>query len=376
MLKTLVEKRSALIAEYEKIKNKVEDEKRSAYSNEEREQINKIKLDIEDLDAKIGDEKFIDEKRNAKLDTVVGAKGSELIKDKSLISEFRSYLESNRFGEKFTIPFYDFEKRATVTTTSNSQLKFTDQFEGLSVNDSDLVLSKLGVKTYYFDSGAVDFPSMSEIVGTFQGTVDTTVSDQSLTTNKKTLTPTFVTASIEVSKEFIKQSKQANIQNLMAELQFAVQKALEKRTIDSFSTVTAIVSGATGVTTTFHNAAVQMEAALNGVPSGYIFASAGYAKGKVSKKDAGSGEFAISNGMLNGYPVMRSTLQTNVNHAYLINASAVAMGIWGDGITIELISDATLGRKGNILILASCMADGSYLDANKIALIKNVNKLT
>jgi hypothetical protein len=373
-LKNLIEKRNQLIADFDKIKETLETEKRTAYTNEEREQVNKIKLDIQDLDTKIGDEKFIEEKRNQKLD-LISVSAPELVKDKrNLVSEFRSFLNGEKYGEKFTLP-YETEQRSTVTTSSNSHFKFTDQIPGLSINDSDLVLGSLGVKTYYFDSGAVDFPNISEITGTF-GTEDSTVSDQALTSGKKTLTPTFVTASIEVSKVFLKTSKEKNIQDLMGELQLAVAKALEKRTIDTFSTLTAIASGATGVTTTFHNAAVQMEASLNGTPSGYIFGSSGIARGKVSKKDSGSGEFAISNMTLNGYPVKRSTLMTNTTHGYLISASAVAQAYWGSGVEIEMITDATLARKGNVLLIASALADGSYLDANKIALIKNVNKLT
>jgi hypothetical protein len=73
---------------------------------------------------------------------------------------------------------------------------------------------------------------------------------------------------------------------------------------------------------------------------------------------------------------LRSTLQTNANHGYLVSKDAVAMAYWGDGIQIEIITDATLGRKGNVLLIASALADGSYTDANGIALIKNVDKLS
>lgn len=374
-MKHLVEKRNQLIAEFDKIKNALEAEKRTAYSNEEREAVNKIKIDLEELDKKIADEKFIEEKRNQKLD-LISLNQPELVKDrKGLVSEFRSFLLNERYGEKFILPYDRIEERATITTSSNSHFKFTDQNPGLSVNDSDLVLGRAGVKTYYFDKGAVDFPKISEIVGTF-GSEDSSVSDQTLTSGKVTLTPTFVSASLEVSKVFLATSKEKNIQDLMFELQLAVAKALEKRTIDTFSTLTAIASGATGVTTGFYNAAVQMEKAINGSPSAYIFSANGIAKGKVAKSDSGSGLFAIQNGMCNGYPVFRSTLQSNANHGYLISANAVAQAYWGDGVQIEMITDATLGRKGNVLLIASAMADGSYLDSNKIAVIKNVDKLS
>jgi hypothetical protein len=375
MLKNLIDKRTSLLAEYDALKGKLEIEKRSAYTNEEREAINKIKIDIEEIDNSIALEKDIEAKRNVKLDNISISSPNILAKDKSLVTEFRSFLNGEKYGEKFTIPYDVYEQRATITTSTNTQFKFTDQYPNISVNDSDLILPKLGVKTYYFDSGAVQFPSISQITGTF-GTEDSTVSDQTLTSAAKTLTPTFVSASLEVSKVFLKSSKEANIAGLMGELKLAVDKALEKRTIDSMSVLSPIASGATGVTTSFFNVAIQMEAAIVGSPSGYIFSTSGVARAKNSKKDAGSGEMTFSNGYINGYPAVRSSLQTNANHGYLISSSAVAQAYWGEGVTIEMITDATLARKGNVLLIASALADGSYLDANKIAVIKNVNKLS
>lgn len=366
MIKNLIEKRAKALADLKDLNAK------ETIDAEQRAKIDTLKKEVADFNTRIADLQFQDEqeRQEAKQAFLKNEK-----KDANLVTEFRSFLSGERGGEKFLLPFEDFNKRATITTTSNSHFKFTDQHAGLSINDSDLVLPSLGVKTWYFESGAIDFPSISQIVGTF-GSEDNSVSDQTLTSNKKTLTPTFVSASIEVSKVFLNSSKPENIQNLMDELKYAVDKALEKRTIDTFSTLTAIASGATGVSTTFHNASIQMEAALVGAPSGYIFSSSGTARAKNSKKDSGSGEFVWKDGIVNGYPAKRSTLQTNANHGYLITAGAVAQAYWGEGVTIEMITDATLARKGNVLLIASAMADGSYLDANKIAVVKNVNLLS
>ena len=371
-MKNYIEQRTKLIESFDKIKSALEAEKRTAYTNEEREAVNKIKIDIEELDNLISDEKAIQEKRNQKLDTIANVQKAD---KNEIVAEFRSFLSGEKYGEKFTIPFEAVEQRATVTTSTNTHFSFVDQNNGLSVVSSELVLPKLGVKTYYFDAGAVDFPSIGQIVGSF-GSEDGSVSDQALSSAKKTLTPTFVSASIEVSKVFLKSSKEGNIQDLMAQLKAAVDKALEKRTIDTFSTLSPIASGATGVSTTFHNASIQMEAGLIGAPSGYIFSASGIARAKNSKKDSGSGEFVYQNGFVNGYPAMRSTLQTNANHGYLIDAGSVGMAYWGEGVQIEMITDATLARKGNVLLIASALADGSYLDANRIAVIKNVNNLS
>jgi hypothetical protein len=379
-LKNLIEKRSALIAEFDKIKQNLESEKRTAYSNEEREAVNKIKIEISDIDSRIADEREIEEKRNSKLDFLSKERPSLVTKDTDIYSEFRSFANGGNSqyvqDGKFQMPF-EVLKRSTITTSSNSNYNYVDQKVGVSVNDSDLVLAKLGVTPFYFESGSVDHVSMSEISATF-GTEDSTVSDATLTTASKRLNPAFVSASIEVSKKWLAQSKPENIQALVAELNLSINRAVEKRTIDTFSTLTAIASGATGVSTTFVNAAVLMEAAINGAPTGYIFYKDYFAKGKVSKQDAGSGLFAIMNGQMNGMPVIRATssLMTNTTHAYLIDKNAVAMAYWGTGISVEIIQDATLARKGNVLLIASALADGSYIDANKVAIIKNANRLS
>lgn len=373
MLKNLIEKRAALIAQYDEIKGKLETEKRSAYSNDEMTSINNIKSEIEEIERSIEVEKEMQAKRNVKLDAIASV-NIQRGENKNLVNEFRSFLSTPNSGEQFTVPF-EYTSRAAVTTSANPNFKYTDQNAGISINDSDLVLPKLGVKTFYFDSGAVDFPSLSQIVGTF-GTEDNSVSDQAFSDAKKTLTPTFVSASIEVSEVFLKSSKDQNIAELMAELKYAVDKALERRTLDTFGTLSPIASGATGVSTTFHNASVQMEAEFMGAPSGYIFSASGIARAKNSKIDSGSGILVYQNGMINGYPAMRSTLQSNANHGYLIASNAVAQAYWGEGVQVKVITDSTLARKGSVLLIASALADGSYLDANKIAVIKNVHKLS
>src|SRR5687767_7997362 len=101
MLKNLIEKRTALLAEYDAMKGKLEIEKRSAYTNEEREAINKIKIDIEEIDNSIALEKDIEAKRNAKLDILsVTAPNTvtSTTSDKNLVTEFRSFLNGGRSG--------------------------------------------------------------------------------------------------------------------------------------------------------------------------------------------------------------------------------------------------------------------------------------
>lgn len=356
MNKELIEKRKALIAEFDAIKVKAETEKRSAYTNEERTRVNEIKIELSDIDARIADEKEINEKRNVKLDLLTQA--TPTVESVQAKDEFRSFIQSGKAG-KFTMPMSEFEKRATVTTTSNPSFKFTDMKDGLSVAEHELVLQKLGGQVAYFDAGNVDYPSITNIIGTF-GTEDSTIADQSLVSVKKTLVPTFVSASIEVSKSFLLQSKSKNIDDLKNALVYGIQKAVERRVLNS-------LSGATSATgSTAFNKAIHAESLILGTGTGYIASKDAVKSMKQEKVDAGSAVMTMTNGQVNGYPALRSTLAT-ANNVYYGDFSATVQAYWGDSITLETITDGSMARKGNVLIIASAMADGSVIDFNKVA---------
>lgn len=378
----LVEKRQSLINEYDALKAKLVAETRSAFNNDEMTRVNAIKLEISEIDNQLKAEKEIEAQRSAKIEDIAVRGGAQPVADKAkdLVNEFRSFLASPEKGEKFTIPFGEISKRATVTTSTNTQLGYTDSHSPLSIAQPQLVLDAIGVKTFYFESGSQDMPSMSSIVGSF-GTEDSTVNDQTLTTAKITLVPTFVSASLEVSKKFIATSKPENIASIIAELSLAINKAVEKRTIDSMNSLTAAVN--TGATITAHSGTTVMEGALVGQPSAYIFSRTGIQALKNRRIDSGSGRLvyepsnsASSAGGINGYPAFRSSLQSQAAYGYLVDASALAKAFWGQGIEVSVIEDSGLARKGNVLLIASAMADGSYLDANKVAVAKNVTSWT
>lgn len=154
---------------------------------------------------------------------------------------------------------------------------------------------------------------------------------------------------------------------------FAVQKAVEKKAIDSMATLTNVTSGATGSTgLSLHGITLNMEAAINGAGTGYIFSKNGVERAKKAKIDAGSGQLVWKDGIVNGYKAVRSSLMTNAGHAYYGDFRSVVMAYFGEGITLEIISDSTLARKGSVLIIASGLADAGYTDANKIAVAKNI----
>lgn len=362
-MKELIEKRNALIAEFDKIKGALENEKRSAYTNEEREAVNKIKIELDAIDEQIQNAQAIESKRNFKLDMLATNKQDNNKTEKGN-DEFRSFMMK---GEgKFTLE-QDILKRATVTTSTDSEFVHTNQFKGLSIAENELILDQIGAKTYFFgsDGGKMQFPSIGGLIGVF-GTEDNGNSDVSLTSGDKTLEPEFVSASLEVSKKFIASSQAENIADLKNALAFAIHKAVEKRALDSMSGLTAAYTG-----TSLHTAVVELEKAMVGTPSGYILSAAGVAKAKTTKKDNGSGKFVWEDGgYVNGYPAKRSTLMGN-NHIYCVEGSNIVKAFWGD-VTIEVVQDATLARKGNVLLIASVLADASYINAAKVAVYKNV----
>lgn len=376
-LTELIEKRESLLKRYNEMKEKRESEKRSTYTQEEFTEINNLNIELDEIEKTIESEKELEAKRNKKLDDIASISIFSK-KDDEVVSSFRSFLanENTNNNEKFKLSFESI-KRATVTTAANSNWSYQDQVPNLQIADSELILNKIGVPVYYFDSGEQAIPSLNELIGVF-GTEDASNADQTFSDAKKVLKPSFVSASIEVSKVFLKSAKSETINQLMSELKLAIDKAVEKRTIDSLSSLSAVSGYGTGNTTgvTFHNAVVEMESALIGKPSAYIFSAKGIGKSKTAKLDSGSGMFVNQNNTINGYPALRSTLMTNQWHGYLVDAKAMAMAYWGDGIEVAQITDATLARKGNVLLIATALADGSYLSSAKHAVIKNVNYLS
>lgn len=364
MLKNLIEKRSALIAEYDALKNKVfEVEKRSVFSNDELVKVNELKQQIEELDLSIKAEKEMEEKRSTKIEVVAQSAPNIITNRNQIENEFRSLIVNGQ--GKMNVGFEQLESRATVTTSTNSHFKHSQMADNVSIDNGELVLESLGAKKYFFDSGNVDFPAISNIIGTFAGSEGGTVADASLSSAKKTLVPSFVSASIEVTKSFIAQSKPQNILDIMAELRYGIEKAVEKRALDSMSGLTAVASGST-----LYGSVLNLEAAMNGAGTGYIFSKSGVAKAKQSKVGTDQG-MVWANGMVNGYVAKRSTL-ISADHAYFGDFRSVGLAFWGD-ITLEVITDATLARDGKVLVIASALADGSFLDANKVKVIKNVS---
>jgi hypothetical protein len=360
-LKQLIERRSALFAEYDKIKAALDAEKRTAYSNEEREAVKKIKLEIADLDARIADEKAIEEKRNQKLDFVASSAPAIISNRNTVFTEFRNLAIAGNGKMSLDNVF----QRSDITTSSNDDFKYTHSATGLSIDNGELVLDALGAKTYFFESGNVSFPSITSIEGAFATTEGGAVADRTLTDASKVLTPRFVSASLTITKSFIAQSKPENIQDLINELKYGIEKAVEARALNSMTGLTAVSSGST-----LYASVLNMEAAVKGAGTGYIFSASGTAKAKQSK--VGTDQTMVwKDGMVNGYAAKRSVL-ISANHCYYGDFRSVAKAYWG-GMSVEFITDATLAASGRVLVIASALADSSYTDSAKVSVLKNVN---
>jgi hypothetical protein len=367
MLKQLIEKRSALFADLDKIRNQRENEKRE-YTEKEHTDVNDLLLKIDDNEKQIQLESKIAEKRNMKLDGIAAQDANvNISNNKDYVQEFRNLALQGQ--GKMTVPYNSIQKRTTITTTSNAAFKYTDQVAGLSIDNGELVLDSLGAsKTYYFESGSQAFPSITSIEAAFASAEGTSVADRTLTSASKTLNPTFVSASIEVTKTFLASSKPENIADLMAELRYAIEKQVEARAFNSMTGLTAASTGGT-----LHAGVLAAEAAVKGSLAGYVFNAAGTSKAKQSK--VGTDQTMVwSNGMVNGYPAKRSVLSP-ANYGYALAPGSIGKAYWAD-FGIEIVTDSTLAREGKVMIIASALADSGCLDNNKVAIIKNVSSHT
>lgn len=352
-VKELKNKRSELLNEMKSIRDLSVKEKR-AFTDEEREKLQEIKSKLEQLASDIDSLEVVEAEEAEEAQRAF--KGKPVKRDND---NFTNFIKEMRNG-KFTISTDELQSRATVTTATNPQFKFTDVNDQVSLNGGELVLESLGAVKAYFDSGNVLYPSLSNIVGSF-GTEDNTVADQALVSASQTLVPSFVSASIEVSKSFVMQSKPSNMADLKNALIYAIEQAIEKRALTH-------LTGATNVTgTTNYGKAVDSEAAIIAAGTGYVAGRQAVAKMKKEIYDAGSGAKTWANNEVNGYPAKRSILTPNDNQVYYGDFKSVVKALFGEGITIEMVTDGTMARKGNVLLIASAMADAKCTDFNKVA---------
>jgi len=355
MLKQLKEQRSSLLSEMKSIRDLMTKEKRAQFSEDEKKKLQSIKDQLDDLKSQIESLEAIEAEEA--LEAERSFKGKPVEKRDN--ENFTKFIKEMRAG-KFTIPMDELQSRATVTTSTNSAFKFTDHNEGLSVNYGALVLEELGATKAYFDSGNVAYPSLSNIVASF-GSEDNSVSDQALTSAQAVLSPSFVSASIEVSKAFIAQSKMQNIEDLKSALIYAVEQAIEKRAL------THLTGATTATGSTNYAKAVNAEAMVNGVGTGYIAGREGVQNLKNEIVDAGSGIRTWKDNEVNGYKAVRSILTATPTDVFYGDFKSVVKAMFGEGITLEMVTDGTMARKGNVLLIASAMADAKCTDFNKVS---------
>lgn len=361
MSKELRTKKEGFVKELNSLTEKLKSEGRAQFSADEKAAFDKLKSDLQGINDLLS--AFEIQEAEATAEAERALKTAPATKRSN--DQFGNFLKELRNG-KIEMPIEEFEKRATVTTSSNAQWKFTDMADLVPVNEPELVLESLGSKIAYFKEGNVSYPAMSHIMGTF-GTEDNSVSDPTLTTSQTTLVPTFVSASIEVSKVFIASSKKKNIDDLKNALVYGLKKANEKRGLAH----AVASSGTTGTPTgtTSYERVLTAESFLIGEANGLIAGKNAVKRLKKEKVDAGSAQFTMMNNEVNGVPAKRSILlDNNANNGILYgDFSTIVQAYFGDGITIEVITDGTMARKGNVLIIASALADAKCVDYSKMS---------
>ena len=85
----------------------------------------------------------------------------------------------------------------------------------------------------------------------------------------------------------------------------------------------------------------------------------------------------MQDGMINGYAAKRSALQSNANDVYFGDfVNGLSMAMFGEGISVEMVTDSTLARKGNVLLIVSALADAKVVDSSRLNVFKSVHTLS
>jgi hypothetical protein len=365
MLKNLIEKRSATLAELEGLVAKVANEKRE-YTTEERTNRNELKLTLESLNEQIKDLEEIEKETQRKLSTDSTVKTFNITKeenkDENIIkrtnSEFINYLKGNDIADEFRgknggFKFSNeyFEQRATVVSSDaklDSKLTLP-----VSIIEKGLVLGSLGAPAVQFVSGGgFKAPYLSSAPATYN-TEDNANADQTWSASADDVVPVHSSASYELSGQYLKQISQQSVDMIMASLQNRILQGLEKRAINKIvADAGTIYTGTTA--TTYYAAVLATEAAVENT-SGYLFSKASGQRAKQAKIDAASGFMVYQNGMVNGAPAATSSILTG-NTFVSGDFSHVSMFIW-DGIEVNLMQDVTAKRKGNYILIADAFSD-------------------
>lgn len=390
MIEKLIAEKKNKLAEYEKIKKTLETEKRTAFTTEEREKVNELKISLSELNEQIKLEEEMETEKRSFVDSKV-----EALKDINIITsdkkevgiiketetEFRNYMLGGKVKDakhikdgkfQFSVD-YQTEKRATVTTSTNAAFTKTETLDKISIQTADLVLQRAGAQRLIFEynHGSVKAPSMSQLRGVFVAEGAST-SEMALTSSNGLLTPVYMVVPLKVSKQYIATQSAANFSGLISEMLVGIENGLEYDGYKKLSGLTAI-STASG--STLYAGVLAQEAAVIGSGSAYIFPRTGVSKAKQSK--IGTDQTMVwKDGIVNGYSAYRSSILSDIrpNDCYYGRFSDLALATFGP-ISTEIITDSTLALAGELLIVVSTMASTAIINTASFSRISNVNQL-
>lgn len=378
MLKELIEKRAALLKQFDDLKAKLVTEKRSSYTNEEMVTIDKLRTDIADIKRSIEVEKEFEQERNLKLDDI--AKDFNILKPETRSSdivtvtnnELVKYIRQQPVAEqfrgsmgKFLVPA-EYFMRATVTSDASHQSQTTTR--PVSIIEKNLILQSLGASLTYETGTGIKANYLGSTPASY-GTEDVAIADQSYDAGHYDLLPNYSRASYTMSGLRLHQISPSNIAAILASNQNRILQGLEKRTLEhAIANAATIVTGTSA--TTFYKAAVD---AIAGIEYGnaFVFSKASAARAKQAKMDSGSGRLVFDKGDAVGYAGVETSLFTG-NTMIFADWSLASMNIWQ--MEVEIVKDV-LGGKGNYLIVSDCYSDGAFGNPNGAYVVKSTNTL-
>lgn len=262
------------------------------------------------------------------------------------------------------------EKRAVVVTGADGErddVVSTDLFNVLEPLQHKLALAQAGCKFISGLVGDVQFPLMSNGNVAWEG--ETTEADDLGTTfSSVKLQPKRLSATIEVSKQFIMQDSVGAENAIRNEMINAIAQKLEGTILgDAAGTATkpaGIFNGATDTASSFADIC-EMEAELEKnkfTPTHYILSPSAKAALRSMQKGNGVG-FVYENNEVDGVPATSTGLVTDKKVA-VGDFSQYCIGQWG---ALDLTVDSlTKAKNATVVLTINAWFDGKLLRENAI----------
>lgn len=287
-------------------------------TDEENEEYNKLCKDIADLDEQI---------RNLNNQTI---KTEKRMENFSLIKAIRAVANNQQLDERsqevvnagveemrksgqsyagqIVLPV---EERADVqatVTSAGKEVVAEDKLNILEPLRANLVMAKAGAKFMTGLVGNVSIPTYSGSTCGWEGEIDPAKDGAGVFDDVK-LSPKRLTAYIDVSKQFLIQDSASAEALLRSDIVKAISNKLEETILGnaagSATQPAGIFNGASAATLDFAGTVAMEETLENANVNGnysYIINPTIKATLRTTAKDAGSGQFVMENGEINGIP--------------------------------------------------------------------------